>query len=212
MKKDNSAGIYIVLEGVDVCGKSSIAKAVVEKLVAEFGEEAVSHRREPSYTNNGAKVREILMSGNMTEDKEVKAAQYMLLDRIENTTEVSGLLRENKIVIQERNFLTALVYNEAADTKEVQLVQEANKYSLKPDFLILINITDYTVKYRLDKAKEERGELDAYEDYDKIIRRKKAYMQMSNYVDITYNNNNQDSFTRNVESILDLVRKYWKPL
>ena len=68
-----------------------------------------------------------LFSKGMTLEKEVLAAQYMLLDRVENTSEVSQLLRENKIIVQERNFLTALVYNEAKDTKEVQFVQEARR-------------------------------------------------------------------------------------
>ena len=49
----------------------------------------------------------------MTQNDEIKAAQFMLLDRVENTSAVSQLLRENKIIVQERNFLTALVYNEA---------------------------------------------------------------------------------------------------
>ena len=64
-------------------------------------------------------MRDALLSKEMTLEKEVLAAQYMLLDRVENTSEVSQLLRENKIIVQERNFLTALVYNEAKDTKEV---------------------------------------------------------------------------------------------
>ena len=64
-------------------------------------------------------------------EKEIIAAKYMLLDRINNTSEVSQLLRENKIVVQERNFLTALVYNEGSDKDEVKFIQEINKFSLK---------------------------------------------------------------------------------
>lgn len=205
MKKENSVGLYIVLEGVDFSGKSTIAKELVKLLSEKYGDYNVVHKREPSYENYGAKMREVLTSGKMTEEKEILAAQYMLLDRLENTSNVSELLRENKIVIQERNFLTALVYNEAGDTKEVKFIQEANKLSLKPDHLVLITMSDSTMRHRIDKAIEERGFVDEYENYDKISARKKAYYMFDEYINQTMVNDNSDSFNNILNSLMKYV-------
>lgn len=201
------SGFYLVIEGVDFTGKSTIAKDLVKILSKELGEDIVVHRREPSNQNYGAKMRETLYSKVMTEEKEILAAQYMLLDRIENTSEVSQLLRENKVVIQERNFLTALVYNEAKDTKEVQYIQEANKLSLKPDCLALITISDEALKHRLATAEKERGTLDSYETFEKISKRKKDYLKFDEYIDLILPNSNTECYYEALETLIKIVKK-----
>jgi len=207
MKNKNTLGLYIVLEGVDFCGKSTIAKELVRLLSEKYGDYNVIHRREPSYENYGAKMREVLFSGPMTEEKEIKAAEYMLLDRLENTTKVSGLLRENKIVIQERNFLTALVYNEAGHTDKIKFIQEANKLSLKPDHLVLISASDSVIKYRIDRAAEDRSATDDYESWDKVSARKKAYFNFNEYIDEIMINDNSDSLIKILNRLLMYVEK-----
>lgn len=209
-KDINKSGFYLVIEGVDFTGKSTIAKDLVKKLSDKFGTEIVVHRREPSYQNFGAKMREVLFTKEMTEEKEILAAQYMLLDRIKNTSEVAQLLRENKIVIQERNFLTALVYNEAKDTKEIQYVQQANRLSLKPDCLALITISDEALKYRLEKAEEERGSLDSYETFEKISKRKKEYLKFGEYIDLILPNSNTDTYNNSLQTLIKIVIKHYK--
>ena len=206
----NKSGFYLVLEGVDFTGKSTVALELVKKLQDKYGKDTVIHRREPSNQNYGKKMRDTLLSKEMTLEKEVLAAQYMLLDRIENTSEVSQLLRENKIIVQERNFLTALVYNEAKDTKEVQFVQEANRLSLKPDCLALLTISDEILAYRIEKAKEERGSLDSYETFEKVIKRKRDYMSFGDYIDILLPNNNKECFDESINTLIKVVAENFR--
>jgi thymidylate kinase len=158
-------------------------------------------------TGMAASMGATLMSDEMTEEKEILAAKYMLLDRIENTTLVSGLLRENKIVIQERNFLTALVYNEAEDTEDVKFIQEANKLSLKPDYLALITISDCSISYRLEKAKEERGALDRYETIEKVTKRNKDYFKHAEYISGVFSNDGEESLKNNIERLVNIVKE-----
>ncbi len=205
MLDKNKAGVYIVLEGADFCGKSTLANELVSQLKKIYGDDKVVHRKEPSNEGYGAKMRKILFSGEMTTEKEILASQYMLLDRIQNNTIVSGLLREDKIVIQERNFLTALVYNEARDTEEVKFVQLANELTLKPDFLALITVSDSTIKYRLEVAKETRGELDQYETLDKILKRKKDYFGFTEYIDLVMSNDCDKFLNHNVSKIINII-------
>ena len=204
------SGFYLVLEGVDFTGKSTVAKELVKRLQEIYGKDTVIHKREPSNANYGKKMRDVLNQKVMTEDDEVKAAQFMLLDRVENTSAVSQLLRENKIVIQERNFLTALVYNEAKDTKEVQFIQEANRLSLKPDCLALITISDDILSFRLNGAKEQRGSFDSYETFEKVIKRKRDYMNFGDYIDILLPNDNQDCFEDSINALIKIVAENFK--
>lgn len=206
----NKTGFYLVLEGVDFSGKSSIANKLVEKLKMIYGEDMVHHRKEPGNVGYGLKMRNILFSETLDEEKEILAAKYMLMDRINNTSEVSQLLRDNKIIIQERNFLTALVYNEASHTEDVKFIQEVNRLSLKPDILVLINISDTILDYRIKKSQEERGKLDSYETYDKVSKRKKDYLQFPEYIDVILQNNNFDAFDKNINCLLDLVSENYK--
>lgn len=204
------SGFYLVLEGVDFTGKSTLATELVKRLQEIYGKNTVIHKREPSNANYGKKMRDVLNQKVMTEDDEVKAAQFMLLDRVENTSNVSQLLRENKIIVQERNFLTALVYNEAKDTKEVQFVQEANRLSLKPDCLALLTISDDILSFRLNGAKEQRGSLDSYETFEKVIRRKRDYMNVVDYIDILLPNDNQDCFEDSINALIKIVAESFK--
>ena len=204
------SGFYLVVEGVDFTGKSTIATELVKKLQEIYGKDSVVHKREPSNQNYGKKMRDTLHSKEMTKEKEVLASQYMLLDRVENTSQVSQLLRENKIIVQERNFLTALAYNEAKDTKEVQFVQEANKLSLKPDCLALLTISDEMMLYRLEKAKEERETLDNYETYEKVMKRKRDYMSFGEYIDILLPNDNKECFEVSMNTLIKIVAENFK--
>ena len=198
-------GYYLVIEGVDFCGKSSLTKKLVEKLEEKYGKENIVHRREPSFERYGKLMRETLFSAEMTKEKEILAAQYMLLDRIDNNTIVSGLLREGKIVIQERNFLTALAYNEANETKEVQFVQEVNKVSLRPDDLVLLTISDNEIKNRISRAKDERGELDNYETIELVTKRRDNYLKLEEYIGCVFNNNTKNDFNNNLKKLLSLI-------
>lgn len=199
-------GIYIVLEGVDLAGKSTIAEKLVNKLKSETSGVEIYHAREPGHTGYGKEMREVLHSKPILDvEDEVKAAQLMLLDRLENTTTISGKLREGAIVVQERNFLTALAYNEAGDTEEVQFIQKCNKASLKPDVLYFIDINQNTVENRLkERAKEFK--LDAYENLNLIMRRRANYLNFSNYIDVICVNNNDRDKDDIVNSIFKQIK------
>ena len=207
----NKTGFYLVLEGVDFSGKTTLAIKLVEKLKEIYGAENVVHKKEPSESSYGLKMRNVLFSeDNLSIESEIIAAKYMLADRINNTSEVSQLLRENKIVVQERNFLTALVYNEASNEDEVKYIQELNRLSLKPDFLALVNVSDTMLDYRIQKSKEERGKLDSYETFEKVIKRKRDYMNFGDYIDILLPNDNKDCFEDSINALIKIVAENFR--
>jgi dTMP kinase len=201
----NKAGLYIVIEGVDLAGKSTIAKKLVDKLKDTIWAKDVYHTREPSNENYGKQMREVLFSKPILDEAdEVKAAQLMLLDRLENTSTVSNKLREGAIVIQERNFLTALAYNEAGDTDEVKYIQECNKVTLKPDKLFFIDVNQNTIENRL-KEREKESKLDAYEDLTLIMRRRASYLKYSEYIDHLFANNDNGDDDKIVDAMFKFI-------
>ena len=208
---ENKTGFYLVLEGVDFSGKTTLANKLVEKLKEIYGLENEVHKKEPSNIGYGLKMRNVLFSDeDLSIEKEIIAAKYMLIDRINNTSEVSQLLRENKIVFQERYFLSALVFNEGSVKDEVKFIQEINKFSLKPDFLALVNISDTMLDYRIGKSKEERGKLDSYETFEKVMKRKKEYFKFEEYINTILPNDNRESFENNIAALLKLVDMNYK--
>ena len=79
----NKTGFYLVLEGVDFCGKTTLATTLVEKLIEKYGSINVVHKKEPSSFGYGLKMRNVLFSDeDLSIEKEIIAAKYMLLDRI----------------------------------------------------------------------------------------------------------------------------------
>ena len=201
------AGLYIVIEGVDLAGKSTIAQKLVDRLTSTmlaFNHE-IYHTKEPSNENYGKLMRETLFSKpELDEADEIKAAQLMLLDRLENTSNVCSKLREGAIVIQERNFLTALAYNEAGDTDEVKYVQECNRVTLKPDKLFFIDVNQNTIENRL-KIREKETKLDAYEDLTLITRRRASYLKLSEYIDQMFINNDNGDDDRIVDEMFNII-------
>lgn len=54
-------GIYIVLEGVDLAGKSTIAENLVGKLKSETSGVEIYHAREPGHTGYGKEMRGVAL-------------------------------------------------------------------------------------------------------------------------------------------------------
>lgn len=186
-------GLYIVIEGLDGSGKSTIATKLVQYLKdiksdRSMGRINIHHRKEPSHTGYGLRMRNILETKTeLTEADEIELAQLMLLDRIENTTTITGLLRDGDIVIQERNFLTALAYNEAGDTEMVKFIQDLNRETLKPDLLLFVDVSLSILKDRLTN----RGEAaDAYEKPELLEKRYIGYYDNKEYIHETMPNEN----------------------
>jgi thymidylate kinase len=196
----NKNGFYLVLEGVDFCGKSTIANELVKNLSKKYGHSNVVHKKDT--------IKNIFID----EEKEKLAAKYMLIDRIDSASEISQLLKENKIVVQERNFLTALVYSEATkkDKDEVKFIIDFLQEIIGPDILALVNISDTMLDYRINKSKENQKEPSNYETFEKAMKRKKEYFKFGDYINIILPNDNKESLEDNLNSLEKIVSEKYQ--
>lgn len=105
-------GRFVVLDGVDGCGKSTQAELLVERLEGQG--ESVLHLREPGGSSLGEALRGLLLSRQYDPRAEVEtllfaAARRQLLDEL-----VAPALREGRHVVCERFHPSTFAYQAVA--------------------------------------------------------------------------------------------------
>jgi len=128
-------GIFIVLEGIDGCGKSEQAKLLYGWLLSEGKEVLLT--AEPTRNRIGKFIREIL-SGKEDVDPKTLALLFTA-DRAEHLrSEIEPALDEGKIVISERYYHSTISYQVAQGVDKGWLL-ELNSFARKPEITILID-------------------------------------------------------------------------
>ncbi|VVB54794.1 putative thymidylate kinase [uncultured archaeon] len=152
--------MFIVLEGVDGCGKSTQAKLLGEYLKG-LGKLVVL-TAEPSKSMVGVALRQILRG-----DAEVDARTLALLftaDRMEHLkAEILPALESGKIVVCERYVLSTVAY-QAAQGVDAQWILELNRFAPKPDVSFLLEADPKTAA-----ARAKSGEIFEREDFLKRV-------------------------------------------
>jgi len=127
-------GIFIVLEGIDGCGKSEQARLLNDWLLAEGHD--VLMTAEPTRNRIGKFIREIL-SGKEEVDPKTLSLLFTA-DRVEHLNEINFALDRGKIVISERYYYSTVAYQAAQNVNENWLL-ELNSFAREPDLTLLID-------------------------------------------------------------------------
>jgi len=127
--------MFIVLEGIDGCGKSTQAKLLYNWLKKKHD---VILTKEPTESKIGKFIREIL-SGSISVDPKTLALLFTA-DRYEHLeNEVIPALNSKKIVVCERYYFSTIAY-QAAQGLEREWLENLNKFALKPDIALFIDV------------------------------------------------------------------------
>ncbi|MEM1658643.1 MAG: dTMP kinase [Candidatus Jordarchaeales archaeon] len=165
-------GLLIVFEGIDGAGKTTHAKLLAEWL-SEKGYE-VHLTKEPTNGEIGAMLRRQLA------EKVFHPATLALLfaaDRVEHTEkEIKPMIEAGKIVVSDRYLESSICY-QAASGLSVEWIENINRWALKADLTILLDIDVQTAISRLgnksrDKFEEEEFLVKVREIYLKRAKRK----------------------------------------
>jgi|FLOH01.1.fsa_nt_gi dTMP kinase len=142
--------LFVVIDGVDGCGKSTQARKLVEHLIQHQSPStaldsafAPVHLREPGSTDLGERVRALLLDRALHLEAEVEtllfaAARRQMLDQL-----VAPALREGRDVVCERFHPSTFAYQAVAGDLDPEAVLEllhswANQPA--PDLIILLDI------------------------------------------------------------------------
>lgn len=157
------SGKFIVLEGIDCCGKDTQLLKVKDRLV-ELGID-VTITNEPTYKGIGKFIRENLNNGLKDVSMDDLSTLY-IMDRKNHYQKINEDLQKGKIVICSRYIHSNMAYNTDGSLEELSEIINKNlqeKIGL-PDKLIYLDITPEESIKRLTNS---RNNLDVFENLEK---------------------------------------------
>ncbi|MCW3989526.1 MAG: dTMP kinase [Candidatus Bathyarchaeota archaeon] len=163
-------GLFIVLEGIDGSGKDTHLKLLAREL-RELGY-AVVETAEPSRGRVGT-----FLKGYAKRKERLPAESEAFLyasDRFEHLKNVvKPALRRDQIVISARYYYSSMAYQGAVGV-DLDWIREMNRFALKPDLAILLDILP---EYSLHRLKRRRS---IYEDSDYLRKVRDIYIKLVN--------------------------------
>jgi len=183
MKANPFPGNFIALEGIDGTGKTTQAKMLKDFLEKHFRLEVIP-TKEPTQGRYGREAREILKNkgyrpaGSKITDEQIQ--ELFIKDRAEHRKQEEVLLREGKVVISDRDFLSTLAYGKGAGL-DVDLFLKKHKEILGEAFFIpnLNILIDMEPLHALERLKKKKSIPDYFERADKLARNRRAYLELA---------------------------------
>ncbi|OYT53805.1 MAG: dTMP kinase [Candidatus Altiarchaeales archaeon ex4484_2] len=159
--------MFIVVEGLDGCGKTTQTKAIRDWLIQEGKKTLLTG--EPSNNQLGLFLREVLIGTQKTDPKTLAllftADRYWHLEK-----EVKPALEEGKIVVMERYVNSTIAYQTAQEV-DGKWIRELNRFAIKPDLTLFMDMKPEIATQRADSGEIfENMEFQekVYQEYIKI--------------------------------------------
>ena len=129
-------GVFIVLEGIDGSGKTTLAKSLKDRL------EAKGYKTQLTAEPTSGTIGSLLRSEKINDPK--AETLLFIADRSCHTSEIIDLLDKGISVISDRYYASTLAYQSAAlegPSFEYPLLEEMNKAVIRePDITILLDL------------------------------------------------------------------------
>jgi dTMP kinase len=149
---------YVAVEGVDGAGKSTVARAVAERLRGRGA--TVTLVREPGGTAIGEDIRSLLLDGQAMASW--TEALLFAAQRAQLASEVIGpALARGEWVVSDRTYYSSLAYQGAArglGVEEVRMVNEAGLGGVVPDLVVVLWLDPVDALARQDGVDRIGGE------------------------------------------------------
>ncbi|MBS1513446.1 MAG: dTMP kinase [Bacteroidetes bacterium] len=151
--------MFITFEGIDLCGKSTQARMLVEYLQSR--KKKVIYVREPGGTKISEKIRHLLLDKDHVEMEYVTEFLLFSASRYQLTNEIIiPRLKKKFVVICDRYFDSSTAYQGFGGKIDVKDIKSVNKFAtsgLKPDITFLLNITPQE-SFRRKKIMNKAGD------------------------------------------------------
>ena len=173
-------GMFISLEGVEGCGKSTQAKLLAEH-IADLGYSFVL-TREPGGTPIAERIREVLLEPRNTDMTDVTELLLYLASRSQHVNQlILPALAEGKVVICERFSDATFAYQGYARGFDLSDLERVNKMStggLEPDLTLLLDLKaeDGLSRKRSDDYIPDRLESESIKFHNKV---RKGYLAIA---------------------------------
>ena len=201
-------GKFIVFEGPDGSGKTTILKNVNEILTSKGYK--TNLLREPGGTSISEKIREIIIDNdNFNMDAKTEALLFAASRAQLVSEKITPLINNGEIIFCDRFVLSSLTYQGVGRSLGVEEIKKINDFAtggLKPDLTIFFNIDykDALIRKRANFT-ADRLENEDFEFHKKIF---DAYLEMAKlYEDEVSEIDASKSIDEVTESALDLILK-----
>jgi len=162
---------FIVIEGIDGCGKGTQARLLFEHLKG-LGKDVVL-TAEPTKGPLGKLIREHLQEPFLDDEA---LALLFAADRIEHLERVvRPALDSDKIVISDRYVYSSIAYQ--GQKVDLEWVGEVNKYADRPDLAILLDISTQLAQRRMKERGDEMEYFEEDSDFQEGV--KKSFIELS---------------------------------
>lgn len=131
-------GLYIILEGIDGTGKSTVARLLAESLRAQGREVVLTG--EPSDSPCGKLIRERLADRKMKTTAQEWLGLFVADRRLHIDNVVRPALATGKAVIQDRSLYSTLVYQGQMGIPEKEILARHEGWHPTPDLLVILDI------------------------------------------------------------------------
>lgn len=145
-------GLFIALEGGEATGKTTTAKILKERLESKGYEVVIT--REPGGIPSAEAIRHTIMDFEM--DAKTELLLYLAARREHLVSKVLPALRQGKVVITDRFFMSSLVYQGYARGLGIDEVKALNDFvcDLYPDLNIIIDLPVEVSKKRKQQVED----------------------------------------------------------
>ena len=167
--------MFIVFEGIDGSGKSTVIREVSKLLKSR-----IYITREPSNGKIGKLIRKILKRNkSIDRDFSLMITNLFCADRFYHIkNEIKPALDVYKYVICDRYYYSTLAYQSVY--LDLDYLITLNKYALKPDITFIIDVDVNTALNRIKKRKTKRTTYE-YKEYLEKVRRN--YLKLPKLLD-----------------------------
>jgi dTMP kinase len=183
--EEGNDGLFIVFEGIDGAGTTTQAARYASFLRNRKRLAHVTH--EPSGGPFGSLLR-LVLTHRLTMPSHHRDAAMALLfaaDRVDHIeSEIAPHLRDGYVVISDRYELSSIIYqsigmeNDAARREFVAWIRECNRYALRPDVTLVVDVDPETGAQR---RRARGGASELFEEADLQARLARAYLRADEF-------------------------------
>ena len=184
-------GKFIVLEGIDGCGKSSQVRAIADKLYEKYH---IPIRTTYEPTNSDVisnSIGEILRKKYLKQENPNPEVLRILFaaDRILHVENIKELLDNGNWVICDRYWLSNIAYQSYKDVDNDELFQMKvlailldNLYAIETAPVDLTFLIDVSPSEAIKRITDRNGDKEAFDDINKLANIAKSYKKALDYL------------------------------
>ena len=191
-------GLFVCIEGLDGCGKTTQTKLLVRNLKRKGYD--VLTTAEPSRGKIGQFIKKHLLHGGKRSSSIVEALLFAA-DRIEHVeSEVLPALEKGRHVVSDRYVYSSLAY-QGATGLDLEWIRRLNKHAANPDLALFIDVAPTTVIKRL---KAKRSVMENLKTQQKV---REVYIKFADSGDLLRIDGNRPE-KEIADEILEVVLKF----